>query len=188
MREFAHVLAVCLADVHLGHAAGSAGRFVIGHGHDDGLDVFDAGGAGNRHRVGPAQLAPVPFLGVVRRGDHDRTVGLERSVGEIAHRGGSETHVDDVHSLVVETLGERREQAVGRFAAIARHHHFFDLREAGIGAGDLVEDAFVQILPVDATDIIRFEDTHVLAFLFRWFDCIISYFGEKINGECRSPA
>ena len=86
MRKGLHVLGVLRGDVNLRHLADAGRRLVQADALEDLLDVLDARRTGDWHGVRLAELAAVPFLRVVRGGNHHRTVRFQSRIREIAHR------------------------------------------------------------------------------------------------------
>ena len=128
--------------------------------------VADPGVSRERDRPALDQLGPGVVPGVVRGGAHQPAVELARSDREIEDLGAHPADVQDIGALVPQPIriagrhGRRREAHVpakghpqlGGRAALARGQH------AGERPPDPVRRVLVQLVGVDASDVVRLED------------------------------
>ena len=86
-------------DVVLADGAGGRGgrieRLLVA----DPLDIHDAGGAADRHRLGARHLDAVPFARIVGGRDHHPAIGLEAAAPEIGHGCGGQSEIDHIGAL-----------------------------------------------------------------------------------------
>ena len=79
---------------------------------NDTFDFPDPRVAADGNGPFPAHLESIPLPGVVGRGDHDARISPQRSVGKIRQGGRREAHVDDVHSLERQALGQATKKRI----------------------------------------------------------------------------
>ena len=169
MRERLDMGGVVGGNIDLDHRPDSGRGLVKAHFGDDALNLLDSRRARNRHRARLAELAAVPLLRIVRRGYHHRAVGLELGVGEITHRRGCKTDINNLDALIYQPRRKRGEKRIRRFAAVARHHHpapAGKAAETGVRAGDFVKYVLVEILPVNPANVVCLENSHISPFDF----------------------
>ena len=149
---------VFFADVGLRHRAGRRGLRREGFLRDDALDVGDARRARNRDRALAAELEAVVLLGVVRGGDHHRSVATERTVAEVTDRRRGEPQIDHVGAELRRAAGERFEERDGGRADVAGDRDFLAGEEGDERACDVVGDLGRELGAVYAADVVSFED------------------------------
>ena len=126
---------------------------------DEHLDVRDAGVAADRDRLRLAELEAVPFARIVRRRDHHAAVRAEESVGVVGHRSGAEADVDHVRALFRDAAGEAFEQRGGVRTHVASHDDLLRAGEDDECAPDLFCEIGVDLLRVNAADVVGFENS-----------------------------
>ena len=153
-----------LPDVDL--LEGAAARAPAQPGFDLGLDVADAGVAGERQRALADQLHPGVGLGVVGGGDHRAAVELARADQVVEHLGRDHAGVEHGRALEDQAVAQLRRhrrrgqphvaaepdpQLAGLLAAQPAEH-------AGEGAADRVRGALVHLAAVEPADVVGLED------------------------------
>jgi hypothetical protein len=129
----------------------------------------DAGLARQRHRAAADQLGARVVLRVVRGGAHQPAVQVARADREVELLGAHLSHGDNVGALVAHAVGvagrelrggqphvapEPDPQLAGRLVLLAGEHP----RE---GTADPVRHVAVDLLPVEAPDVVGLEDARV---------------------------
>ncbi len=130
--------------------------------------------------TGAAELDAVVLGGVVTGGEH-RPGSVEPARREVDEVGGCQADVDDVGSCQHSTLGERRGEWLRRRAHVAADDDRGCTREPGERVPEATRHGLVDLVGVDAPDVVCLEDR------VERHCCFLVYRGRSDSaGTCRS--
>ena len=125
--------------------------------HDGFLDVLEARVARNRARLLADELHAVVLFRVVAGRDHDAAVEAEMRRREVDHLRAALADVHDVAAGFREALDERVADGRAREADVVADSDFLRVEEAREDAADAVRELFVDVLGIDAADVVSAE-------------------------------
>ena len=106
-----------------------------------------------------AQFEAVPFARIVGGRDHHAAVRAEETVCMVGHRGGAQADVDDVRALLRDAAGQPLEERLGVRTHVAPHDDLLRVGEDDECAPDLLREFRVDLLRIDAPDVVGLEYT-----------------------------
>src|SRR5579875_1749191 len=115
----------------------------------------------DRIRLGATEFDAVIFSRVVRGGNHRACGIIKLANGEIETVGGCQAEVDSVHALIGNAANERGGQLRRGEAQIAAHCDLWYVEILSGGAPDGIGNLVGEVLTVDATNVICFEDRRI---------------------------
>ena len=115
----------------------------------------------DRQRASADDLHARVLLRVVRGGDREATVQVQLSDAEIEHLGADHPHVDDIHARVEDTLDRRPGHGRRRDAHVPADGHLGRLELLCIGPADPVRAVLVELVTIEAANVIGLEDLGV---------------------------
>ena len=136
-----------------------SGGLVLHAGHQL-LDLGEALGVADRSAAPVVELEAVVLGRVVRGGDHDPAVVVLPHLEEVQLGRAGQADALDPPALVGQPAGRRAVQPGGVQARVVGDHVGVLLEVAGEGPADLVGQRLVDLLSVDASDVIGLENTH----------------------------
>ena len=127
---------------------------------DEPLDLAQAAGLANGLGVAAADLHAVVLPGVVRRGQHDPAVRVQRIDREIQHRRRREPDVEHCRARLARAAHERLAELRGMRARVATDREPPRSEETHRRVPDAIRELRIEFARHEAADVIRLEDRH----------------------------
>ena len=124
-------------------------------------DFLEAGALADRYRSAQGDFHAIVLFGIVRGGERNGGIDIQAAGGKVDHGSGDDTEVEHITAGVHYTLSEAFEEARAGTADIATDAEAFGFEMGDHGSADIVNIVFIDIIRVDAADIVGLEDTGV---------------------------